>query len=203
MEQAQIRRIACYGGPGQFYPVGTCDPSGTGNFEPGGSVSGTACPTPFLSFEGTADFTKTTSINRGKFTAYCGDFTLRNVIAFEFTVADYLALRAANPNPQNGDYSVTTSFVSNVGQLYWWQNPLINGTGAGNPPGVVCRFLADDPEGVTHPVVPEGLFEFDVHTFSPCGAARGWVIFKKNCMDAAVVGLPGSTVLFEMSARHC
>lgn len=202
LDQAVPQLLACYGGPNTIFPAGTC---GTGpSFEPGGPiVGGTSCTENGISFEAIPDFTKTTSINRGLFTPYCGNFARRTVTAFTFTVQDYLNLRAANPNPQNGDYTITTSFASNVGQMYWWQSPLINGTTAGRT-GVLTRFIAEDPQGNIFPVVLEGRFEFVVFPFTgPCGTARGWLIFDKNCLDAAIIGLPGTKVLFEISYRSC
>ncbi len=202
-EQIQVLPYGCYGGPGQVYPVGTCLPGGF--FEPGGTVSPLAvCSTSLVSFFAVPHFTVTTSANKGLFTAYCGGTTRKSVLAYTFTVQDYLALRATLPNPPNDSYAVTTSFVPNTSQLHLWVNPLINGTTSGRP-GVPARLIGDDVTTGPYPITPVGTYHFVVapNLVTPCGTARGWVNFTKTCMDAAITGLPASTVLFEISNRKC
>ena len=195
----QAAPYGCYGGPNQIFPPATC---GGSNFEPGGPVSGNPCLPGPVQFTAVSDLTITTSINRGLFTAYCGDFSRSTVRSFQFTVANYITLRATTPPNMTGDYTIDTAFVPNGQQTYYWVNPLIT-TGA--TPGVQVRLLAEDTAGIPYPIVnPPRLLEFFVHIYAPpCAAGKGWLQFHKTCMDAAIIGLPLNTVLFEISVLKC
>lgn len=200
VDQAITQPNGCYGGPNKLYPALTC---GSGfAFEPGGAITGAnLCNVPPISFEGFSDFTKSTFLNRGLHTAYCGNFDRHGVHAFAFTVQDYLNLRASNPNPSLGDYSITIPVQTNLSQIYWWQNPLINGTISNRPPGVTARFVTEEDIG-TAPATQQATFEFVVRPVqNPGTSGRGWIVFEKVCMDACITGLSNSTVLFEIAIQ--
>ncbi len=206
VQLVQPALYGCYAGPNDIFPVGTCE--GTQFFDPGTNYStANVCGIAPIAFTAVSDLTLTTSINQGLFTAYCGDFTRRSVRSFQFTVSQYIALRNTTPPNFTGDYTIDTSFVTNGQQVYWWQNPLINGSTAGVP-GVEVRLIGEDSiAGIPYPLFNGSPIDFSVLIIGPpfgsCASAKGWLQFHKTCMDAAIIGLPGNTVLFEISVLKC
>lgn len=211
----RTRLLACYGGPNNTFPPGTCSSTPQG-FEPGGPISVTECATTFngsLPPPALSAIALTPVTLTQKFTKYCGGTSTKQfrVVRHSFTVADYNAMKASPfvlPDI-DGNYSVVAQDQPNTQQVYFYQSKKINGTQSGA--GVVGRRISIDGAHILPEIlgVPSA-FEFYVHIFgsnpNDCHTGYGAITFNEVCMDSAIAaagGLGPNHVLFEISFLKC